>query len=70
MHPAITGSLKSKTQWLGLSLMIFGTLQANHAAFGAVIDPKYLGLINMAFGVAVVVCRFFTTESLASKGSG
>ena len=68
MNATVRGSLKSKTNWLGLALLIFGTLQANSAAFGAVIDPKYLGLINIAFGIAVIVLRFFTTESLADKG--
>jgi hypothetical protein len=69
MNPIVKGSIKSKTNWLGLALLIFGTLQANHEAFGAVLDPKYLGLINMAFGIAVIVLRYFTSESLAEKGA-
>lgn len=68
MNPTVKGSLKSKTNWIGLALLVFGTLQVNYEAFGAVIDPKYLGLVNVAFGIAVIVLRFFTTESLAEKG--
>lgn len=69
MNPTVKGSLKSKTNWLGLILLVLGTVQANASALGVIIDPKWMGMANMGIAIAVIVVRFFTTESLAEKGA-
>ena len=68
MNPTLNGAVRSKTNYLGLAALVLGTLQVNHEAFGVVIDQKWLGLLNLALGVGIIVVRFFTTESLAEKG--
>lgn len=69
MNPTIKGAIKSKTNWLGLILLVLGTIQANAAAFGVIIEPKYMGLANMVIAILVIVVRFFTDQSLAEKGA-
>jgi hypothetical protein len=69
MNATLTGAIKSKTNWLGLILLVLGTIQANAAAFGAVIDQKWMGMANMVIAILVIVVRFYTDQSLAEKGS-
>jgi membrane protein YdbS with pleckstrin-like domain len=70
MNPTLIGAAKSKTNYLALILLILGAVQANAAAFGAIIDQKWMGLANMLIAVLVIVVRFYTNESLAAKGGG
>lgn len=69
MNPTLAGSIKSKLMWLGLAISSFGYLQANLQALAPFIPEKYFGLVNMALGGLVMLARYFTTESLADKGT-
>lgn len=63
------GAARSKTVWLGLGLAVFGFLQTQDDVLGQFVSDKTMGLIDMGFGLAVVILRFITTESLAEKGN-
>lgn len=65
----IRGSVKSKIIWLGLFVVVGGYVQANKETLAPFIPPKYFGLLDMALGAALIVARFFTTQSLAEKGT-
>jgi hypothetical protein len=70
MNDSVKGAAQSKMVWLGMALAVFGFMQSQSAALQAFIPEKYLGLVNMVFGLAVVVLRFYTTTSLAEKANG
>lgn len=61
------GAVKSKTIWLGLALAIFGYLQTQTEIIGNYLSPEQTGLVNMGFGLAVIVLRFLTTMPLSEK---
>jgi hypothetical protein len=67
MNPTFSGAARSKTIWLGLFITVFGYLQANLHTFAPWVDQKYIGLLNMAFGLGVIVVRFYTDTALADK---
>jgi hypothetical protein len=69
MNPTVKGSVKSKLMWLGLITTILGALQANPDVLAPFLEAKYVGLFNMLVGVGIMVARFFTTQSIADKGS-
>lgn len=65
----IKGAALSKTVWLGLALTVVGYLQTQNGVWSQWVDPKWAGVIDMGFGLAVIVLRFVTTTSLAEKGN-
>jgi hypothetical protein len=69
MNPTVKGSVKSKLMWLGLITTILGAVQANPDVLAPFLEAKYVGLFNMLVGVGIMVARFFTTQSIADKGS-
>jgi hypothetical protein len=69
MNPVVKGARKSKTVWLGFIIMLFGYMQANLHTLAPWVDQKYIGLSNMLLGLAVMIVRFYTDQSLADKGS-
>jgi len=64
---AAKGAVKSKTVWLGLALAVFGFLQTQDSVIGQFVSEKAMGVINMGFGLAVIVLRFLTTMPLSDK---
>lgn len=69
MNATTRGAIRSKLMWLGLITTVLGALQANAQAIAPFIPEKYFGLANMLVGVAIMVARFLTTETLADKGT-
>ena len=69
MNPILRGSVKSKLMWLGLIVGVGGYLQLNLKTLAPFIPSQYFGLIDITLGGAVMIARFFTTESLADKGT-
>lgn len=67
MNESVTGAAKSRTIWLGLALTVFGYLETQGDVIGHYVTPEVSGLINMGFGLAVIVLRFLTTTPLAQK---
>lgn len=77
MNPTLSGAVRSKTNYLGLLVTMMGYVQANLSSFkvilAPVMKPEYvealIGIIGMVLGLSVILVRFYTTESLAQKGS-
>ena len=71
MRSLIRGSVKSKTNWLGLAVVVLGYLQMpdSQQTLGQYLPAQFMPLANMAVGLAVIVTRFFTKQSLADKGA-
>jgi hypothetical protein len=71
MTPIVKGSLKSKTNWLGLSVVVLGYMQLPEAkqAIEQYLPANFVALANMSVGLGVIVTRFFTAQSLTEKGS-
>lgn len=67
MSESLKGAIRSRMVWLGLALAVFGFLQTNSGPLQAWIPPKVMGLLDMGFGLAVVVLRFMTTEAIRDK---
>lgn len=67
MDKILSGSLKSKTSWFALLLVIIGALQQNMDAVGAVIGEGNLGMFTSITGVIVYVLRLVTNKPLAEK---
>lgn len=67
MNDSLRGAIRSKMIWLGLALTVFGFLQTQSEVLAKVIPEEWLGVVNMLFGLAVVVLRFLTTDALAEK---
>jgi hypothetical protein len=78
MNATLKGSIKSKINWLGLAVIVLGYLQSGLGNLRVILMPfikpelleALLGLISMAVGIAIIVARFFTEDSLAEKGGG
>jgi hypothetical protein len=70
-----SGAKRSKTIHLGLLITLMGYLQANLNLIQTLLAPMveaervgiYMGAINMALGIGVIIVRFYTDSSLASK---
>jgi hypothetical protein len=60
-------AMRSKTIWLGLSLVVLGALYDNFSYLQDVIHPQWYGIILVAIVVAVAVLRFVTTMPLEDK---
>jgi hypothetical protein len=69
MNPTVKGSLKSKLMWLGAAVSVMGYIQANIQLISNFIPQEYIGAANMALGLAIMIARYFTTESLEDKGT-
>ena len=63
------GTVKSKTIYLALAVIVLGYLQSHKDVVAPLIRPEHLGLLDMVVGLAILVCRFFTSETLAEKGT-
>lgn len=70
MNPIVKGSIRSKTNWLGLAVVILGYIQLpeNMKVLAEYIPAALVPLANMLVGVCVIAARFVTSESLAEKG--
>lgn len=62
------GAAKSKLMWLGLAVLVMGELQ-RASALGELIPEHWRGVVLEVLGLAIMVARFFTTESLSDKGA-
>jgi len=60
-------TMKSKTMWFSLLLVIVGSLYDNFSYLQNVIDPKYYGSILVTIGIICAVLRFLTTQPLDEK---
>lgn len=69
MNPTLIGSIKSKLMWLGLAVSIMGYVQANMETLAQYIPQKWVGLANVGLGLAIMIARTFTTQSLTDKGT-
>ena len=63
----LIGSLKSKTQWFGLVLIVLGALQQNMDTVTAVIGEGNVGVFTSVVGSIVMFLRFITTKPLNEK---
>jgi hypothetical protein len=63
------GAARSKLMWLGLAVLVMGQLQEHKDLLDAIVPPKYQGAVYSLLGIAIMVARFFTTESLTNKGA-
>jgi hypothetical protein len=68
MNTTIKGALKSKINWLGLSLIVLGYLETKQDLLLQYVPTHWQGLTTIALGAGVTVARFFTTQSLTEKG--
>ena len=57
-------TMRSKTMWFSLALVIFGALEATFPYLQSIIDQQYYGIILVVIGVIVAILRFITTEPL------
>lgn len=72
----VAGARRSKTVKLGLAVVVLGYLQMNMPLIERLLSPLMgpdvvellMAALTMAIGLAVVVVRFYTDESLADKG--
>jgi hypothetical protein len=60
-------TMRSKTMWFSLLLVIFGALLDNFSYLQNIIDQKYYGLLLVAIGIIVAILRFVTTQPLDNK---
>jgi hypothetical protein len=63
------GAAKSKLVWLGLAVLVMGQVQTQMDVLSPFVPEKWIGLANSLLGIAIMVARFFTTESLTEKGT-
>ncbi len=63
----LIGSLKSKTAWFALILVMLGALQQNAEAVTAVIGAGNMGWFMSAIGAVVYVLRMMTSKPLDEK---
>ena len=70
MNPVVKGAVRSKSNWLSLVSIILGYLMlpANMEILAQYIPPATLPLLSMLTGLALLVVRFYTSESLEDKG--
>jgi hypothetical protein len=61
------GSLKSKTMWFSLLLVLFGALMDNSVYLRDLIPAQYFSLIMVVIGIIVAMLRMATTQPLATK---
>jgi len=61
------GTVKSKTGWFSLALVILGFLEANQEFITSIIPPKYLGYAIAGIGAVSWFLRALTTDSLVEK---
>jgi len=54
-------TMRSRTMWFSLALMVFGALFENFSYLQSVIDQRYYGVILVVIGVIVAILRFLTT---------
>jgi hypothetical protein len=69
MNPIVKGAVKSKINWLALSLVVLGYMETKQDVLIQYVPQHWQGLVTMGIGAAVAVARFFTSESLADKGA-
>ena len=67
MNDSLRGAIRSKMIWIGLALTVFGFLQTQSEVLSRVVPEDWMGVVNMLFGLAVVVLRFLTTDALSDK---
>jgi hypothetical protein len=60
-------TMKSKTMWFSLLLVIVGSLYDNFSYLQNIIDPKYYGSILVTIGIICAVLRFLTTQPLEDE---
>jgi hypothetical protein len=60
-------TMRSKTMWFSLALVIFGAFEMYFPYLRENIQPEYYGPIFMAIGVIVGILRFVTTLPLEEK---
>lgn len=65
MNATVSGAIQSKTNWLGLAIILVGFWQL---AIPKLIPTEYAGIADIIIGSAVIILRFMTSESLEDKG--
>lgn len=63
----LIGSLKSKTAWFALLLVVIGALQQNMEVVTNLIGSDNIGTFTSITGVLVYVLRLLTTRPLEEK---
>jgi len=61
------GSMKSKTQWIGVIVIVLGILQDQSQMLSILIGPEHMGKVMAAIGLVFMVLRAVTSTSLAEK---
>lgn len=59
------GAVRSKTNWIGLTLILLTYFQGNLARFG--LSGDNLDLVYGCLGALIIVNRFFTTKPLSER---
>jgi hypothetical protein len=67
MMDKILGSLKSKTAWFAVLLVVAGALQQNMEVVTAAIGEGNVGWFTSFVGVVVYVLRLVTTKPVDEK---
>lgn len=63
----LIGTLRSKTMYFSLALVVLGVVQANLSIFSAYLTPENYGWFTAAVGMAVAVLRWVTSLPLEQK---
>lgn len=65
----LQGSVRSKTQWLGLAVLVVSYLQlpANEALIKKLLGEETLALAGMLIGLGILIARWYTENSLVDK---
>lgn len=63
----VVGSAKSRTQWLGLAVLVLGFLQVNQQLITNLLPPQWVGYGIATVGALSLFLRAATGESLVEK---
>lgn len=69
MFDFLNGIARSKTALFAITVAAFGWIAENVELFAPLMSPQHFGKFTTAIGIAVLIMRAITTDSLAHKGS-
>ena len=71
LHPAVVGSLKSKTMWVGAALVVLSNIAPALPDYLRTLglDPHSIQVIGSTCGMLMLILRTVTDTSLTDKGT-
>lgn len=63
------GTLRSKTGWFALGLLVLGFLEQNQQLLGQLIPAQYMGVVLSGIGFLTLLLRTLTTQSVVEKAA-